>query len=224
MCSVESLGCETRALVGRGAGPSWNDELHGLATESDGVVLMDAASLGQDGPSDAAMINVQSPSTRIVVVASPSCPWEAAYRGKRIFYYVVEPFGDQEMMEVVSSAFARPVVRRASDNRTAAVERVAQIEITNRKGEDVVLLAAPGMLVRNSGLGAEIRGLIYNRLYPVKTLPGKASVAPRDVLNLAHKSDHVIVLESKDLGRLPGMLVRDKGTELATLSDMMPLE
>jgi hypothetical protein len=191
--------------------------VHRLATESGDVVLVDASSLGEEGPKMAAMINVQSPSTRIVVVASSACAWESAYRSKRIFYYVVEPFEDQEMVEVMNSVFARPVIRRGHDNRTAAVERVAQIHITNRQGENVVLLAAPGVLYRNTGLGAEIRGLIYDRLFPIQTLPGKASIAPRDVLNLAHKADHVIVLESRELGRLPGMLVRDKGTELAAL-------
>jgi Ni,Fe-hydrogenase maturation factor len=65
--------------------------------------------------------------------------------------------------------------------------------------------------------------LIYDRLYPVQTLPGKASVAPRDVLNVAQKSDRVIVLDSSDMGRLPGTLVRDKGTEYSALGGDKPV-
>ena len=203
--------------IGLGAGRGWEEMAGRLATEHNDVVLMDAASLGEEGPKMAAQINVWAPSTKIVVVASPACPWEAAYRAKRIFYYVVEPFDDQEIVEVMNSAFAMPVVRRGRSSRSAAKERIAEIHITNREGDDVTLLAAPGMLFRNGGLGAEIRGLIYDRLYPIQTIPGKASIAPRDVLNMAHKCDRVVVLESKDLGCLPGTLVRDKGTELAAL-------
>jgi len=222
MQRLRAFGCETHAYVGGCTGRGWNDMLHHLTTESGDVVLIDAASLGREGPQIAATINVHSPSTRIVVVASPTCAWESAYRGTRIFYYVVEPFEDQELVEVVSSAFLGPVERRAKENRSAVGEPIAQIQITNRKAERVVLLAAPGVLYRNTGLGAEIRGLIYDRLYPIQTLTGKASttrdvLSLGDVLNLANKFDHVIVLESKQLGRLPGMLVRDKGTELAAL-------
>ena len=216
-CSDCCVSGVIRRHVLDAAGRGWEEMTHRLATHHDDVVLMDAASLGNDGPKMAANINVLAPSAKIVVVASPECPWEAAYRAKRIFYYVVEPFENQEIVEVLNSAFAMPVVRRGRDNRSATVERIAQINITNRQGDDVTLVATPGMLYRNAGLGAEIRGLIYDRLYPIQTIPGKASVAPRDVLNLAHKCDRVVVLESKDMGRLPGSLVRDQGAELAAL-------
>jgi len=211
------VGCDPRAHIGHGAGRDWEEMTNPLATHHHDVVLLDAASLGDDGPRMAAHINVLSPSAKIVVVASPECPWEAAYRSKRIFYYVVEPFENSEIVEVLNSAFAMPVIRRGRDNRSATVERIAQINITNRQGDEVTLVAAPGMLYRNAGLGAEIRGLIYDRLYPIQTIPGKASIAPRDILNLAHKCDRVVVLESKDLGRLPGSLVRDQGAELSAL-------
>jgi len=219
MKRLRTFGCDTRALIGTRTGGEWEEMTQRLATEHDDVVLLDAASLGEEGPKMAAQINVLAPSAKIIVVASPECPWEAAYRSRRIFYYVVEPFESAEVMEVVNSAFAMPVVSRARGSRGAAMEPVAQIQITNRNGDDVVLLAAPGMLYRNTGLGAEIRGLIYDRLYPIQTIPGKASVAPRDLLNLAHKFDRVLLLESKDLERLPGTLVRDQGTDLATLND-----
>ncbi len=214
---LQRLGCQPRAYVGRGSGRGWEELSGRLATHHDDVVLLDAASLGEEGPKMAAQINVLAPSAKIIVVAAPESPWEAAYRSKRIFYYVVEPFDNQEIVQVLDSAFAMPVVRRGRDNRAATVERIAQINITNRQGDEVTLVATPGMLYRNTGLGAEIRGLIYDRLYPIQTIPGKANVAPRDVLNLAHKCDRVVVLESKDIGRLPGSLVRDQGAELAAL-------
>jgi hypothetical protein len=217
MSRLQRFGCDTRSYVGQGVGRSWEEVTQRLANEPNHVVLLDAASLGEDGPKMAAHLNVVAPSCKIIVVASPSCAWEAEYRSNRIFYYVVEPFDGPEVVEVVNSAFSMPVVRRGRENRSAAMESIAQIQITNRNSEDVILLAAPGVLYRNNGLGAEIRGLIYDRLYPIQTIPGKASVAPRDVLNLAHKFDRVVVLESKDMGRLPGTLVRDTGNELASL-------
>jgi hypothetical protein len=53
----------------------------------------------------------------------------------------------------------------------------------------------------------------------VQTIPGKSSVASRDILNIAEKCDRVIVLESKDVGRLPGALVRDSASEFAAIQD-----
>ncbi|MHB8951399.1 MAG: response regulator [Pirellulaceae bacterium] len=215
---LQSIGCEARAYVGLGVGRGWEEMANRLATHRDEVVWMDAVSLREEGPSMTAQLNVLAPSVKVVVVGSSQSRWESAYRAQRIFYYSVEPFDKPEIVEVLDSAFAMPVVRRGRVNRNAAMEPIAQISITNRQGDNVTLVATPGMLFRNSGLGAEIRGLIYDRLYPVQTIPGKASIAPRDILNVAQKCDRVIVLESKDAGRLPGFLVRDKGAELASLS------
>ena len=217
LAALQVAGCDARAYVGLAPGRGWDEMAHRLALHRDDVVVMDAASLGADGPKMAAQLNVLAPAAKIIVVASPECPWEAAYRSKRIFYYVVQPFDQQELVDVCASAFAMPVVRRGRANRAAAMEPIAQIAITNRQGDHVTLIAAPGILLRNSGLGAEIRGLIYDRLYPVQTLPGKASIAPRDVLNIAQKANRVIVLECSDMGRLPGTMVRDKGTEYSAL-------
>ena len=216
--SLQSVGCEARAYVGLGVGRGWEEMALRLASHRDEVVWMDAASLGDEGPSMAAQLNVLAPSVKVIVVGSSQSLWESAYRSHRIFYYAVEPFEKLEIVEVLNSAFAMPVIRRGRANRSAAMEPIAQINITNRQGDNVTLIATPGMLFRNSGLGAEIRGLIYDRLYPVQTIPGKASIAPRDVLNFAQKCDRVVVLESKDSGSLPGSLVRDKGAELASLS------
>ncbi len=201
---LSAWGCEVRSYVGPGSGRGWEDLTERLATHRDDVILLDAASLGEEGPKMAAHMNVVAPSAKIVVAASPQCPWEAAYRSARIFYYAVAAFEDNEIIEVLESAFAMPVVRRGRTSRSGSSERVAQINITNRNGEDVTLIATSNMLFRNSGLGAEIRGLVYDRLYPVQTIPGKSSVASRDILNIAQKCDRVIVLESKDVGRLPG--------------------
>jgi hypothetical protein len=216
---LNTWGCEIRSYVGPGSGRGWDDLTGQLATHRDEVILLDADSLGAEGPKMAAQINVIAPSAKIVVAASPECAWEAAYRSSRIFYYAVSAFEDNEIVEVLDSAFSMPVVQRGRSSRSGSSERVAQINITNRNGEDVSLIASPNMLFRNSGLGAEIRGLVYDRLYPVQTIPGKSSVASRDILNIAQKCDRVIVLESKDMGRLPGALVRDSASEFAAIKD-----
>ena len=143
-----------------------------------------------------AQLNVLAPSVKVVVVGASQSLLESAYRSQRIFYYAVEPCDKLELVEVLNSAFAMPVVRRGRINRNAAMEPIAQIHITNRQGDNVTLISSPGMLFRNSGLGAEIRGLIYDRLYPVQTIPGKASIAPRDVMNYAQKCDRVGPLQT----------------------------
>lgn len=215
---LAALGCEALAWSAPITETAAQELASLLAGQRNGLVMFDAQTLGEEGPRLAGQLGLLAATIRVMVLDAQSCAWEKAYRAHKILYYAADPMAEDELVEVLDSAFRTPVAPRGKS--LAADESVASIQITNRKGSRVTLIAAPGILHRNSGLGAEIRGLLYDRLYPIQTIPGLARVAPRDVLNAAQNCDRVVVLLTREGELVPGALTRDTGAELATLSDL----
>ena len=169
---LRSLGCRVRTAKGR-------DELIAALGGSDcRALLIDAASCGEDGPELVAEVNARSPALKIVVVASARDQWESNYRGHHIFYYAVEPFGDNEIADILDAAFRPPEPHPAKADRAAGAEAVGSISITNRNGHKVQLLSAPGLLRRREGLGCQIGSKLLAGLFPLVMTPGEASITP----------------------------------------------
>jgi hypothetical protein len=95
---------------------------------------------------------------------------------------------------------------------------VACISITNRNRTKVRLLTEPGLLERDHGLGLQIRQKLSEWMFPVVTTPGEAKMSPTDVVKAAGTCDRLMVLTTKDTGRLPGSLVRDTKAEFGSVS------
>ena len=204
---LRSLGCRVHVATGR-------DELAAALREGGcGVLLIDAASCGEEGPELAALVNLQAPAMKIVVIASAKGQWESDYRGHRIFYYAVEPFADNEIADVLDAAFRPPEPHPAKADRNGGAEAIGSIAITNRNGHKVQLLAAPGLLRRSEGLGAQIGQKLLDGLFPVVMTPGEANISPAGVLKATSACDRVMVLLAKDSGLLPGSLARDTKAE-----------
>jgi len=206
---LAALGCQVRLATG-------GEELLRAAREADGhVVLLDAASLGEQGPALVGEVNVQAPSLRIVVVASPGDRWESAYRKHRIFYYAVTPFADNEIADILDAAF-RPQEQHPpkAERQKGVAESISRISITNRNGHKVQLLSAPGLLWRNEGLGGQIGQKLLAGMFPVVITPGEASITPANILKAAAVCDRLMVLMAKDSGLLPGSLARDTKPEV----------
>jgi len=207
------LGCRVNAVK------DW-EELGPAVEDTDyDVLLFDAVSFGGVGSELVRRVNATAPSLRVVVVASTDSQWEAAYRKQRIFYYAVEPFADKEIVEILDAVF-RPQGQSGSSAqyRRTPSEPVSGIRITNRNGHKVQLLAAPGLLRRNEGLGWQIRRKLAERAFPIATTPGEMDVTAANVLKTAGTCDRVMVLLAGDTGRLPGSLVRDTKAEYVSAS------
>jgi hypothetical protein len=154
-----------------------------------------------------------------VVVASSSSQWEAEYRKQRVFYYAVAPFADNEIVEILNAAFrSEAQAAQHVDRRKGASEPVSGIRVVNHNGSKVHLLAAPGLLERHQGLGRLILRSLAAKAVPVTTTVGDHEVAPASVLKAAATCDRVMVLLAKDIGRLPGSLVRDTKAEYVSSS------
>ena len=215
---LASLGCQVRVVAAR-------DELAEVAegAEED-LLVLDGASFGEEGPALVAQVNAVAPSMKVVVIACPEDHWETAYRKQKIFYYAMEPFADNEMADILDAAFRSQEPQHAPPGKPErqASEAVSSIAITNRNGHKVQLLAAPGLLWRNEGLGAGVRHKLIDRMFPIVTTPGEASTSPAEVLKAAGKCDRLMVLSAKDSGQLPGALARDTKAELGTTGGESP--
>lgn len=199
---LSSLGCQVQCCAGR------EGLIEQLKEPGGRVVILDAASLGDSGPELVELINAQAPSVRVVVVAPSNDPRETSYRRHKILYYAVEPFSDNEMADILAAAF-RPPEAPAAERPKGPSEPISSISITNRNGHRVHLLAAPGLLWRNEGLGNLIGQQLLARMLPVVITPGVANLSPPNILKMAAAHDRLMVLLAKDSGLLPGCLARD---------------
>jgi DNA-binding NtrC family response regulator len=201
---LTDLGCQ----VEKASNP---DALLAAAVErGEGVVLLDAASLGEEGPALVERVNRQAPHARIVVLGSPAGAREAAYRKHKIFYYAVEPFADNEIADILMGLFrTREIQPAKTDHPKGPSEPISSISITNRNLHKVELLAAPGLLWGNEGLGQQIGQKLLAQMFPVVVTPGETQLTPANILKAGEACDRVMVLLARDSGLLPGGLARD---------------
>ena len=199
-----ALGCQVRWAK------NWEDLALPLQDQRVGVIVLDAASFGPDGPALVQRINAADPERKIVLVAAGDSSLEAAYRAYRIFYYAVEPFADNEIIDILQAAFRVPVptpAKKAGDRK--ATGHIATINLVNRNGSKVRLMAAAGLLKGDEGVGLWIRQRLLDRLLPIETSFGEQVITPTSIAKLAGVCERVIVLLGRDIERLPGSLLRD---------------
>lgn len=198
---LNALGCQVQTLADRDAVAAALNDVEGR------VLILDAVSWGDSGPDLVGLVNSRAPSLRIVVVAAQGAALETAYRKKRIFYYAVEPFADSEIADILAAAF-RVQETPKPERAKGPSEPISTIAITNRQGHKVQLMAGPGLLWRNEGLGYEIGQRLLAMMFPVVVTPGEANLTPANILKTAGACDRVLVLLARDSGLLPGALAR----------------
>ncbi|MEN6452148.1 MAG: response regulator [Thermoguttaceae bacterium] len=204
---LRRLGCDVRSL----ANPN---NLEAAQKDFDSkVLLFDAKTFGTEGPGIVGAINAANPSLKIVVLASADCILEPAYRIRRIFYYAVEPFADNEITDILAGAFAPPPAPSLGPHHSEMAQPLGGVFITNRNRTRVRLIPAPGLLRRESGLGLLLRHKLMEDRFPLESSPSETPITPMNLLSTAAHCDRVIVLLAKPHGRLPGCVTRDTKAE-----------
>lgn len=209
---LESLGCQVRVIS------RWDELVPALKSRNFPVLLMEASTSAAEGPAMVGQINLLAPSVKVVLLASPDCKLEAAYRARKIFYYAVEPFADNEIAEILDAAFRPHIPPTKAERPKAGSSAISSITITNRNGRKIKLLAESGLLYREEGLGAEIRKRLLDKLFPVESTAGESKVNPSDILAAAVSCDHLVVVLTRDANRIPGSLLRDTKSEFVSVS------
>ncbi len=177
------------------------------------MLLFDAKTFGTEGPGIVGAINAENPSLKIVVMASADCILEPAYRIRRIFYYAVEPFADNEIADILAGAFSPPPSPPLGTHNSDIAQALGGIFITNRNRTRVRLMPAPGLLRREDGLGLLLRQKLMQERFPLESSPSETPITPMNLLSVAAHCDRVIVLLAQEHGRLPGSLTRDTKAE-----------
>lgn len=204
---LRAIGCEVRTL---------SDPKALAAVQKDfasNVLLFDAKTFGTEGPGLVGGFNAENPSLKIVVLAAADSILEPAYRIRRIFYYAVEPFTDNEITDILAGAFAPPPSPSMGPHHSELAQALGGIFITNRHRTRVRLIPAPGLLRREMGLGLLLRHKLMQERFPLESSPNETQITPMNLLSAAAHCDRVIVLLAQEHGRLPGSLTRDTKAE-----------
>ena len=96
---LTALGCQVRVADG------WEDLASSFQDNGFNVLLLDDESFGAEGPALVERIKAAAPGVNRLLVAAHDSQREAAYRAHRIFYYAVEPFADNEIVDILDAAF-----------------------------------------------------------------------------------------------------------------------
>jgi len=94
---------------------------------------------------------------------------------------------------------------------------LGSVSITNHNRTRVRLMAAPGLLRREEGLGQLLRYKLMARRFPLESSPSEMQITPMNLLSAATHCDRLLVLLAQDFGRLPGSLTRDTKAEYIAL-------
>jgi len=185
------------------------------------ALLLDAASFDALGPELVRKVNADVPSLKVVVIGCSDARWEAAYREHKIFYYAVEPFADNEIIEILNAVFPSPVpVLRQPERAKGWPAPFTGIGVTHPGGGTAQLLAEPGLLSEGEGLGGHIVQGLADQGFRVRTTRGEQAVTPGAVLKAVGTHDRVTVLRAKDAGRLPGTLTQDTTAEYVSAAGL----
>ncbi len=114
------------------------------------------------------------------------------------------------------AAFQPPPSPPLCQHRELA-QTLGSISITNHNRTRVRLLAAPGLLRREEGLGQLLRHKLMARRFPLESSPSETQITPMNLLSAANRCDRLMVLLAQDIGRLPGSLTRDTKAEYIAL-------
>ena len=182
------------------------------------LLVLDAPSTAEAGLAALDRVAALRPAMKVVVAAGAQNAAESAYRTRKLFYFAIEPFTDNEMADILDAAFRTKTAAPSHQAAATAGQPLMGIELTNRQGSKVHLLAGPRVLQRASGLGAAVRQRLLDRLYPMQTRLGEAKLTPEELVGSAAGADRLVVLLAKDLGRTPGTLVRDTKSEYVAVS------
>ena len=206
---LQRLGCDVRAIADR-QGPEAAARLRSH------VLLFDGTAFGTEGRAWSAQSTPSDPAMKIIVLASTDCIMEPAYRIRRIFYYAVEPFADNEIADILAAAFQPPPARRC--RHTEFAQPLNGIFDHQSQSHARAAGGGAGPAAARGRSGPIAAAQADAAAVPAGKLAQRdARSRPMNLLSLASRCDRVMVLLAQDFGRLPGSLARDTKAEFIAL-------
>lgn len=183
------------------------------------LALVDARSLGGAGPELVRRLASEFPDLRIAALDVPAPDLEREYLLAGVTYHSVEPVQADELLDLVVSAYrpAPPAVEPAPQPGPLPPDLRA-VRIVDRFGHKVSLLAAPGVLHEREGVGRRLLDALAVRGCPLHVALGRHELDKASVRQEAAEHDRVVLLETAELGRLPGSVERRPASDVPGLT------
>jgi len=130
----------------------------------------------------------------------------------------VNPVSNNEMLDILHCAFNDDIKKVILKNPRASkflVDNISKISITNRYGKNVILLAYNDILQISEGLGYLLTKDLIDMAFPVKinySSSRKYMEGPAETYEISvekEKNDRIIILQTKEMGKIPGCIVKD---------------
>jgi DNA-binding response OmpR family regulator/glycine cleavage system H lipoate-binding protein len=213
---LTGLGCRVRT-----AGTS-GEMRRALADADYRVVLLDAGSLGWNGPTLAQEIHEEHPGVKVVVVAKYPHRWERAYRSGGVFAYAAAAFADREIVDIVFRAFESRELREAQPPDTGfGPQWIHGIRLATGPGTLARLQVYDASLLGATGVGLCLLRRIIMGAHVIETLRGRRPLTfkVRHVMEKLRgergRCERLVILRSEDTGAIPGTLTVDDDREPA---------
>ncbi len=206
---LTNLGCSVQVA----------DSLEAVAEsarkEKVNLFIIDTTSFRKEGPEIVREINSMLPDLKVVAIAAPDSKWETDYRTNKILYYAIEPLVEMEMVDILNSVFSRTMKSAPEIAPSRNLPNwISKISITNRHSKKVNLLVAGEILLRHKGIGLQLHDLFLNNSYPITVTLGAKNYDVIDIIKETDDCDSLLILESKNIGKIPGSVLMSHGCEL----------
>lgn len=212
---LRRLGCQVSAVKSR------EEAKQELLKGFSGLLILDGQTMENQGPAWIREINGNFPLVK-VAVANDTHFYERSYRMNKILYYSTEPLSGGEVKEIAYSAFgarSRAPFRKQQTGPSGG--RINKIQIHTRNGGSVAIVPFGFAFSGGQGLGLELRQSVLQAGYPVEMFFGSVSDSLEVIFHTAKENNRVIMLQAKDLGKVPGTLAEDGDKAmLAAIGDL----
>ncbi|MBL7110664.1 MAG: response regulator [Bacteroidales bacterium] len=181
------------------------------------VVGINATSFSNQGPEYVKRINLEFPDAKITAFNEPNSLYETQYRRNRLFYYGIDPVSNSEIADVLYCIFDNKKREGSlkTDRLSFLPNSISKIQVMNRFNKKVTLFAFNDVLQNNEGIGYLLINELLGQAYPVEVAHTREKKLLTDleeiqkITNEKGKSDRIIILQTKDMGKIPGCIEKD---------------
>ena len=191
-----------------------------LNTLSEGVtwvLVVDARNLSHAGPEFVKRINQAFPDVKVIIFNESNVEFEKLYRENKIFYYGVNPISYNEMLDILHCAFNDDIKKVILKNPHASrflVNNISKISLTNHHDKKVTVVAYNDILQIDEGLGYLLTKDLGDMASSIKINYSRSKKHPDnpaelyEIANEKEKNDRIIMLQTKDMTKIPGCIVK----------------
>ncbi|MBL7110669.1 MAG: response regulator [Bacteroidales bacterium] len=181
------------------------------------VITMNARDFPEAGPRFVKKLSRRFPDVKIIVFNEPDENEETRYRKNKLFYYGVNPIKNKEIIDLLHCAFiddTRIMLKNPQLSRFLP-NTIHKISIVNRYSQRVTLYAYNNILQKIHGVGYLLTKELLGMAFPLdinyfrfhKSVDDPTEI--QDMASEKERNDRIIILQTKDMGKIPGCIEKD---------------